>query len=312
MKLFFPLFALLAATFVVASWTSQDYEIFSLNDKIKSDLGVETTFYSWLKLQKGPKSTIAEINKAYRKLTRALHPDKFGKKSRSEKKKAEERFQRLSLVGNILRDNSLKQRYDFFLDKGFPKWKGTGYYYSRFRPGPIFTVLVLYVLVSTFQYVSLRISRKQDHRRIAELRQEIKVQAWGGSMIPPSDGSSRKVMGPNGLEFMVSPVGEVSLIQKDENGETISTILDEDDIDVNPGFRLSFFFKIPAGLYNLTVGKLTGYNINTEVEYVNPNKKNIVHNSAEETKKPLKRKSAQRGDKVELPNGKVIYTRKKK
>lgn len=27
------------------------------------------------------------------------------------------------------------KRYDFFYKNGVPKWRGTGYYYSRFRPG---------------------------------------------------------------------------------------------------------------------------------------------------------------------------------
>lgn len=297
-------------SYVTANWTPEDYEIFSLNDKIRSDLGPDESFYSWLQLKKGPKSSLQDINKAYKKLSRALHPDKFSKKSRSEKKKAEERFQRLSLVGNILRDNSLKQRYDFFLSKGFPKWKGTGYYYSRFRPGLIFTVLMLYVLVSTFQYVSLKINRKQDYRRIIDLKQEIKLLAWGGSFVPPSDGSARKVLGPNGLEFIVSPIGEVSLVQKDENGENVLSLLDENDIDVNPGLRLSYFFRIPAGLWNYTVGKLSGATIDTHVEYVNPNKKASSNESA--ASKKQNKKSGQKGERVELPNGKVIYTRKKK
>lgn len=295
---------------MAANWTPEDYEIFSLNDKIRSDLGSDESFYSWLQLKKGPKSSLQDINKAYKKLSRALHPDKFSKKSRSERKKAEERFQRLSLVGNILRDNSLKQRYDFFLSKGFPKWKGTGYYYSRFRPGLIFTVFVLYVLVSTFQYVSLRINRKQDYRRIVDLKHEIKLLAWGGSFVPPSDGSSRKVLGPNGLEFIVSPVGEISLVQKDENGENVLSLLDENDIDVNPGLRLSYFYRIPAGIWNSTLGKLTGYTINTNVEYVNPNKKQA--SSEPTTNKKQNKKASQKGERVELPNGKVIYTRKKK
>ena len=25
--------------------------------------------------------------------------------------------------------------YDFFYKNGVPKWRGTGYYYARFRPG---------------------------------------------------------------------------------------------------------------------------------------------------------------------------------
>jgi len=30
---------------------------------------------------------------------------------------------------------SFTARYDFFYKNGVPKWRGTGYYYSRFRPG---------------------------------------------------------------------------------------------------------------------------------------------------------------------------------
>ena len=100
-----------------------------------------------VRIRKRSKSNLQEITKAYRKLSRKLHPDKFASASRSDKKKANERFQRLSLVGNILKDQSLKRRYDYFYTKGFPKWKGTGYYYSKFRPGVIFTLIILYVLV---------------------------------------------------------------------------------------------------------------------------------------------------------------------
>ncbi|RKP31236.1 hypothetical protein METBISCDRAFT_14455 [Metschnikowia bicuspidata] len=309
MKFVFPVFLLVFFSLVVANWTPEDYEIFSLNYKIKSDLGSDATFYSWLKLERGPKSSLGEINKAYKKMSRALHPDKYSKKSRSQRKKAEERFQRLSLVGNILRDNSLKQRYDFFLRKGFPKWKGTGYYYSRFRPGLGFVLVVLYVLVSTFQFVSLKINRTRDYQRIIDLKQEIKMKAWGDSFVPPSDGSFRKVMSQNELMFKVSPVGEISLIETDENGEQFFTLLDENDIDVNPGFRLSYFFMLPAGLWNITLGKLTGYSVKTEVEYVNPK---VSTDSHQPNIKKAKKKSGGKGEKVELQNGKIIYTRKKK
>lgn len=31
--------------------------------------------------------------------------------------------------------NPHHDRYDFFYKNGVPRWRGTGYYYSRFRPG---------------------------------------------------------------------------------------------------------------------------------------------------------------------------------
>ena len=42
----------------------------------------------------------------------------------------------------------IPNRYDFFYKNGVPKWRGTGYYYTRFRPGigvsgpPCLTTLV--------------------------------------------------------------------------------------------------------------------------------------------------------------------------
>ncbi|RCK59179.1 ER-localized J domain-containing protein 5 [Candida viswanathii] len=298
---FIQLLLLLVALVTAAQWSKEDYEIFSLNDKIQQDLGKATTFYTWLNLEKGPKSTQQEITKAYRKLSRTLHPDKFASASKSHKKKANERFQRLSLVGNILRDKSLKRRYDYFYTKGFPKWKGTGYYYSKFRPSVIFTLVILYVLVGVFHFFALKINRKQAYKRIEDLKSLIKNQAWNGSQLPPADGSDRKVVNEaNGKEFLVKPDGSVWLLEDDEQH-----IIDENEINVHPGFKDSLFFKIPAKLWNLVLGKWVP--IDTTVEYtkpVNPNQP-----VADEKKKPVKKKN--RGKKVELPNGKVVYSRKK-
>lgn len=286
-----------------AHWAPQDYEIFSLNDKIRQDLGESTTFYLWLGLA-GPRASVQEITKAYRKKLRLLHPDKFSGSSKSDRKRAEERFQRLSLVGNILKDQSLRKRYDYFLAKGFPKWKGTGYYYSKFRPGFLFTLVIVYVLVGALHFVALRINRRQDHKRIAALKNEIKTQAWGGSQLPPADGSDRKVGTDGGKQFLVSATGEVSLIDTDEDGSSSLVPLDENDINVAPGFRELLFFKFPVWLWNVSGGRLTGKVVATDVVYVNPNRP-----AAEQEKQKAKKKTA-RGEKVELANGKVIYARK--
>lgn len=172
------IFATAISLVEASNWSPEDYEIFSLNDKVQQDLGKGASFYSWLELPNGPKSTLQEISKAYRKKSRILHPDKVSG-SKSLKKQAEERFQRLSLVGNILRDQSLRRRYDYFHSKGFPRWKGTGYYYSKFRPGIIMTVMILYIIVGGIHFVAMKISRKQDFKRLKDLKEETKKQAWG-------------------------------------------------------------------------------------------------------------------------------------
>ena len=114
-----------------------------------------------------------DILKAFRKKSRLLHPDKakqsfiasrakatsktiLGQKNKkpgvhvnkrpSESeiqaavKKASDRYARLGVIAEILKGSG-RERYDHFLKNGFPKWRGTGYYYARFRPG-LGTVLV--------------------------------------------------------------------------------------------------------------------------------------------------------------------------
>lgn len=114
-----------------------------------------------------------DILKAFRKKSRILHPDKakqsfiasrakatnkplLGSKDKkpgvhvnkrpSESeiqaavKKASDRYARLGVIAEILKGAG-RERYDHFLSNGFPKWRGTGYYYARFRPG-LGTVLV--------------------------------------------------------------------------------------------------------------------------------------------------------------------------
>ncbi|CAJ0864400.1 5116_t:CDS:2 [Entrophospora sp. SA101] len=104
-----------------------DHEIFDLVDDLENAEGEDVTFYSWLGVE--PTANEKEINKAYRKLSLTLHPDK------NPDKDSKERFSRLGLIGAILRNSESRERYNFFLKNGVPKWRGTGYYYNRHRPG---------------------------------------------------------------------------------------------------------------------------------------------------------------------------------
>lgn len=296
MKLIFLVLLIIG---LACAWSPEDYEIFKLNDKVRQVLGPDVTFYQWFNLTKGSKSTPIEIKKAYTKLSKALHPDKFN--NNAARKKAEEKYAILSSVNNILRDASRKERYDYFLDKGFPKWKGTGYYYSKFRPGLVLTVVVIYVLVSVLHYFALKINRRQSFKRIAEYKNQIKNQAWGGSIVPPSDGSDRKLVNEaNNTTFVVKGSGDVYV----ENDDGLH-LIDEYDINVNPTFKDTLIFKVPAGLYNLTLGKVFTP-INTEVIYEKPHSETPVQGQVEQVKK---KKS--KGKKMELANGKVVYSRKK-
>ncbi|KAF2810077.1 uncharacterized protein BDZ99DRAFT_358397, partial [Mytilinidion resinicola] len=160
---------------LAAAWSKEDHEIFRLRDEVIAHEGSNVTFYDLLNLS--PSATQEQINKAYRKKSREIHPDKarqvfianYGKAPKAkagEKKKpgvtvrkgqpskkevdafmkeATPRYQRLTVVVEILKGPS-RERYDHFLRNGFPKWRGTGYYYARFRPGLGSVLLGLFVV----------------------------------------------------------------------------------------------------------------------------------------------------------------------
>lgn len=152
------------------------------------------TFYDFLGVSRS--ATQDDINKAYRKKSRQIHPDKVKQqfiadrakaksKSKGSKpgvhvskapsqaeikaatKQASERFARLGIVTNILRGPG-RERYDHFLTNGFPKWKGTGYYYARFRPGLGSVLIGLFIFVGgAGHYLALYTSWKR-HREFVQ------------------------------------------------------------------------------------------------------------------------------------------------
>lgn len=178
----FALFAVLAT--VVFAWEKEDHEIFDLVSSLESAEGKGTTFYSWLNVP--PTATTSEIAKAYRKLSMKLHPDK-----NPGVKGAHERFARLGVISNILRNRASRKRYDFFYKNGVPRWRGTGYYYSRFRPG-LGTVLVfLAIITSALQLLIQKINYRKDLARIELITSRARRAAWGPKMIPST--GQRKV-----------------------------------------------------------------------------------------------------------------------
>ncbi|KAI9001034.1 DnaJ-domain-containing protein [Trametes punicea] len=164
------------ATAVVA-WTKEDYEIFDLVSAIEASEGKGTTFYSWLEVS--PTASTAEISKAYRKKSLQLHPDK-----NKGVKNAHERFARLGVVASILRNPEKRERYDFFYKNGVPRWRGTGYYYSRFRPGLGSVLIFLVILTSGLQYLVQKMNYNRDLKRIHEIRDQARAAAWGAKMTP--------------------------------------------------------------------------------------------------------------------------------
>lgn len=176
------------------------------------------SFYDFLGIS--PSASQDDINKAYKKKSKLLHPDKVKQKfiadksTRKDKKKskkpgvhvskgptqaeikaaakaASDRFARLGIVTNILRGEG-RARYDHFLSNGFPKWKGTGYYYARFRPGLGMVLTGLFIFVGGGgHYIALYMSWKRQQEFIGRYIKFARHAAWGDNLnIPGLDGTS--------------------------------------------------------------------------------------------------------------------------
>lgn len=147
-----------------------DREIFRIRDEISAhETDPSATFYDILGIV--PSASQDDITKAYRKMTRSLHPDKVKQHLKTERTKAAKNAKdtagsvkqltqaeinaavksagdaqaRLSLIANILRGPG-RARYDHYLANGFPLWKGTDYYYNRYRPGLGTAVIGVFLL----------------------------------------------------------------------------------------------------------------------------------------------------------------------
>ncbi|OUM61668.1 hypothetical protein PIROE2DRAFT_32618, partial [Piromyces sp. E2] len=127
----------------VNAWEEKDFEIFDAHDAIIKLKGPEATFYNVLEVE--PNASLDALNKAYRKISLKLHPDK------TTDKKDRELFTQINIIIDILRDSNSRKRYDYFLKVGVPKWRGTGYYYSRYKPSITFAGIAIVVGICVMQ-----------------------------------------------------------------------------------------------------------------------------------------------------------------
>jgi hypothetical protein len=232
---------LTSLTASVLAWSVQDREIFALREDVEKDLGKGATFYDFLEISRS--ATDADVAKAYRKLSRKIHPDKDPSKS------ATERFARLGLVANVLRSDG-RERYDFFLDKGFPRWKGTDYYYSRYRPGLGTVIFFLYFFISVSQYVLMSLSAHRHRSHMSGIIGEARSLAWTTPGLGP--GVKRRVTLENGKIFAVYPEGNVFLIHNDSE-----YLVDVDEIK-NPRWKDTLLVKLPQWIVYQVTGKRIG------------------------------------------------------
>lgn len=159
-----------------------------------------------------PSASQDEIVKAYRKKSRIIHPDKakqwlIASKAKATSKpilglkpkkpgihvnkapteseiqtavkKASERYARLGVIAEILKGPG-RERYDFFLSSGFPKWRGTGYYYARFRPGLGSVLVGLFAFGGGLvHYAAMYVSWQRQRLYAERIIRDARRSAWG-------------------------------------------------------------------------------------------------------------------------------------
>ncbi|GAA5885158.1 hypothetical protein JCM3774_006329 [Rhodotorula dairenensis] len=243
-------FRLLAGAVVVAlaatpalAWTNEDHEIFDIVSALETAEGKGTTFYSFLNTTKSADDKA--ISKAYRKRSLELHPDK-----NPNDKKIQDRFARLGVIANILKDSEKRKRYDFFYDNGVPKWRGTGYYYSRYRPGLGAVLAGLTVFSCFIHYVYLYLTFRVSQMRITQFRQQALEAAWGPTKKPLAGRKRLKVKtseqgDPLGMPGVNSgrPIGPGTTIEMVVEGEKVFIVenrkenLLTEDLAVKPSVK---------------------------------------------------------------------------
>jgi curved DNA-binding protein CbpA len=176
-----------------------------VRDEVAAAEGNNVTFYDLLGIKPG--ASHDEVNKAYRKKSARLHPDKarqnfineYQKKNKKQGKapgvkvskgpskreidahlkKVTASYQRLSVIANVLKGPE-RERYDHFLRNGFPAWRGSGYYYQRFRPGlgsVLFGVLV--VMGGGMHYFALLVGWRRRREFVQRYIRHARKTAWG-------------------------------------------------------------------------------------------------------------------------------------
>lgn len=230
--------------------SSADREIFRVRDELIAHEGPDVTFYEFLGVSRS--ASHDDISSAYKKRSRQLHPDKVRQQLTAERakaqkdkakqqkkggakpgvhvskpptaaelkaavKRASERQARLSIVADVLRGPG-RDRYDHFLANGFPTWKGTEYYYDRYRPGLGTAMFGVFLFAGgAAHYLALYMSWKRQREFVERYIKFARHAAWGenlGINVPGVDGQAAAAPAP-------PPAQPQQQMYQDEEGRAV-------------------------------------------------------------------------------------------
>lgn len=211
----------------------------------------------------------------------------------------------MGVIVTILRDPTSRERYNFFYKNGVPRWRGTGYLYSRFRPG-LGTVIVLLTLIAAgMQYIAGQINYRQEKKKILEFIANARAQMIQDAPKgrAPTMGRSYIEVGQRHMRCEVKSDTAIVVYPDERSGEPIH--LDAEWV-TEPTLDSLFIVAWPKRLFNKIAGKKEPM-VEEEEEQIEEEQNEKVDSAVESPKTPAKKALRKRatGEKVNVMGAKV-------
>lgn len=224
------------------AFTTEEIEIFKLQNEVTSKYGAEMNFYKLLKLPKMQSSTSREITKNLRRLAKKYHPDK--------NRKYKQLYERLNLATQILADDTRRKTYDYYLKHGFPDYdfnKG-GFFFRRVQPKTYLILMFIYLATSIIHYGVMVLQTKGNKNRINDFIFQCKEQDNTNGLGEKYMIFQRSADDP-GQQICIK-FGDVYVVETDGSKSLVTP-------DSIPNAKISdcMFFTLPFWVWKKTIGR---------------------------------------------------------
>ncbi|PAA64067.1 hypothetical protein BOX15_Mlig009023g1, partial [Macrostomum lignano] len=121
----------------VSAFDQRELQLFDLVEEVNGN------FYELLNTKREASSQ--EIRRAFRRVSMQYHPDRVNKHD----DETVDYFRKLNAINEVLKDETLRRRYDEILDNGLPDWRTPMFYYRKWRKMSLAEVMLVFCLAFT-------------------------------------------------------------------------------------------------------------------------------------------------------------------